>query len=68
MFAKIIDGTIWCGYKMVAINEFVRVKENKLENNAREYRLTLADGRKVNIILHQEDWQKLEGQSIDVYL
>lgn len=68
MFAKIIDNTIWCGYKMVAITEFVRVEENKLLYGQREYRLTLANGRVVNIILHQEDWQKLEGESINVHL
>lgn len=68
MFAKIIDNTIWCGYKMVAITEFVRVEENKLLYGQREYRLTLANGRVVNIFLHPEEWQKLEGESIKVNL
>lgn len=68
MFAKIIDNTIWCGYKMVAITEFVRVKENKLLDDLREYELTLANGRKVKLIMRSKEWLKLEGESIDVQL
>lgn len=68
MFAKIKDNTIWCGYKMVAINEFVRVQDNNLLYGQRKYRLTLANGRVVNTFLHPEDWQKLEGESINVHL
>ncbi|AWP35515.1 hypothetical protein B9D02_23480 (plasmid) [Pantoea vagans] len=68
MFVKIMDNTIWCGYKMVAITEFVRVEENKLLYGQREYRLTLANGRVVDLILHEQDWKKLEGETISVHL
>ncbi|MEN4820249.1 hypothetical protein [Pantoea agglomerans] len=53
---------------MVAITEFVRVEENKLLYGQREYRLTLANGRVVDLILHEQDWKKLEGETISAHL
>lgn len=64
MFLEIKDHRIWCGYKKVAITEFERVQNMQLLYGDREYRLTLADGRTVKVILNQDRWEKLEGNSI----
>lgn len=64
MFLEIKDHNIWCGYKKVAITEFERVQNLQLLYGDREYLLKLADGRRVKVILNQDRWEKLEGNSI----
>lgn len=65
MFAKIKDSSNF-DYRTVAILEFFRIEDNTLLYGDRRYRLTLPDNRKVEVVLHKDEWEKLEGDSIRI--
>lgn len=65
MFAKIKDSSTF-GYRKVAILEFYRIDDNRLLYGDRRYRLTLPDNRKVEVVLHKDEWEKLEADFISI--